>query len=99
MNPSTPQGGPGKRQRRFLEEVRRRRLRREENERDMSFWRSVGAMGTVGWSVSLPTAAGVLFGRWLDGRLESGHVFMVFFLLVGLGLGCALAWRLIAERL
>jgi len=83
----------------FLSEVRRRRERKERNARDTSFWRSVGTMGTVGWSVSLPTAVGVLFGRWLDGRLGSGDVFMVFFMLAGLGLGCLIAWRLVAEKL
>jgi len=83
----------------FVSEVQRRRERREENARDSSFWTSVGMMGTVGWSVSLPTALGALFGRWLDGRLDSAHVFMVFFMLVGLAIGSLVAWRLISERM
>lgn len=83
----------------FLSEVERRRRRKEQNAKDTSFWTSVGAMGTVGWSVSLPTALGTLLGRWLDGRLESGHVFMMFFMLVGLIVGCVIAWRMIAERM
>ena len=83
----------------FLREVRRRREQKERNEKDNTFWLSVGTMGTVGWSVSAPTAGGVLFGRWLDGRLDSGYVFMVFFMLVGLIAGCVLAWRMLSERL
>jgi len=85
---------------RFLAEVRRRRQRHEKHQRegDHSFWSSVGMMGTVGWSVSAPMAGGALLGRWLDGRLESGHVFMLFFLLVGLVLGSVVAWRLITEK-
>ena len=85
----------------FLREVRKRRERRErfEREGDSSFWGVVGTMGTVGWSVALPTALGVLLGRWLDGVLEAGHVFMVFFMLVGLGLGCFMAWRTVAEKI
>lgn len=85
----------------FLAEVTRRRERREKSERegDASFWTSVGMMGTIGWSVSVPTALGLLFGRWLDTRLESAHVFMVFFMLFGLGVGCFTAWRQIAEKL
>lgn len=83
----------------FLSELQRRRERKEENARDTSFWASVGTMGTVGWSVSLPTALGVLLGRWLDGRLGSGYVFMVFFLLVGVGAGCFIAWRMISEKM
>ena len=85
-------------QKAFLEAVKARRERRKRNAEDNSFWLSVGSMGTVGWSVSVPTALGVLFGRWLDGRLDSGHVFMVFFMLVGLGVGCTMAWRLVSER-
>ena len=72
---------------------------KEKREGDSSFWGSVGMMGTVGWSVALPLAGGVLFGRWLDGRLDSGHVYMVFFMLVGLGLGIVVAWRMIREKL
>ena len=83
----------------FLREVAKRRERRDRNASDRSFWLSVASMGTVGWTVSVPTAAGALFGRWLDGRLGAGHVFMVFFLLLGLASGCFLAWRLVSERL
>ncbi|MFO7955971.1 MAG: AtpZ/AtpI family protein [Candidatus Brocadiia bacterium] len=85
----------------FLTEVERRRRRHERNveEEDESFWSTVGMMGTVGWSVALPTAVGALLGRWLDGVLDSGHVFVVFFMLVGLGLGCFIAWRQVAEKI
>jgi len=85
----------------FVAKVRERRDLRERHERDdgRSFWPSVGAMGTVGWSIALPLSAGALFGRWLDGRLQSGHVFMFFFMLVGLGMGCTIVWRMISERL
>jgi len=84
----------------FVRSVGRRRKLHEQHLRDggRSFWQSVGAMGTVGWSSALPLAAGVLFGRWLDARLQSGHVFMVFFMFVGLGLGCGVVWRMIAEK-
>ena len=96
-----PESGIGPEKQRLLAEVERRRRRRERHERDggQSFWHSVGTMGMVGWSVALPTAVGVLLGHWLDGRLEdSGNVFMVFFMLLGLGIGCWTAWRSIAEK-
>jgi len=91
----------GKRKGAFLSAVKSRRERRERHKRegDPAFWGSVGMMGTIGWSVSIPTALGVLFGRWLDGRLDSAHVFMVFFMLVGLGLGSFTAWRMISEKI
>jgi ATP synthase protein I len=93
--------GAGKRETAFASAVKHRRdlRRRHEREGNSSFWNSVGMMGTIGWSVSLPTALGLLLGRWLDGRLDSGSVFLVFFMLVGLGVGCFTAWRLIAEKL
>jgi ATP synthase protein I len=94
-----PHSKPGKHKGAFVSEVQRRRERKEENERDKSFWISVGNMGTVGWSVSLPMVLGVLFGRWLDARLDSGRVFLLFFMLVGLTLGCILAWRMISRKI
>jgi len=84
----------------FVENVGRRRELHEQHVREggRSFWQSVGTMGTVGWSIAVPLAGGLLFGRWLDGRLDSGYVFMLFFMLLGLGLGCVVVWRMIAER-
>lgn len=85
----------------FVSAVRTRRRRHEEHVRegDQGFWSTVGMMGTVGWSVTVPTVGGVFLGRWLDGVLGSGQVFMVFFLLVGLTAGCVLAWRQVAEKM
>lgn len=89
------------RQAAFVSEVQRRRERHEQSRRegDSSFWSSVGMMGSIGWTVVVPAALGVLLGRWLDHRLDSAHVFVVFCLLVGLALGCVSAWRLISEKL
>jgi len=96
---SAREPGPDRHKKDFVSEVERRRERREEGKRDRSFWSSVGAMGMVGWSVSLPMVAGLLLGRWLDARLDSGHVFMLFFMFVGLGAGCLIAWRMVSEKL
>jgi ATP synthase protein I len=84
----------------FVESVAKRRELHEKHERDgdRSFWQSVGTMGTVGWSIAIPMTAGTLFGRWLDTRLASGHVFMFFFMLVGLSAGCTVVWRMIMEK-
>ncbi len=58
----------GARKKEFAREVRRRREQHDEHVRDgdSSFWQSVGMMGTIGWSVAVPTVLGVLLGRWLD---------------------------------
>ncbi len=91
----------GTRKEAFVKQVRRRREQHDKHVRDgdSSFWQSVGMMGTIGWSVAVPTVLGVLLGRWLDGRLDSAHVFMVFFMLVGLVTGCVTAWRMVAEKI
>ena len=96
-DPTPERDGP---QRRFLADVERRRRRHQKYKRegDASFWSSVGMMGTVGWSVAVPMAGGALLGRWIDARADSGHVFMLFFLIVGGILGCVVAWRLITEK-
>ena len=91
----------GTRKEAFAREVHRRRERHDKHLRDgdSSFWQSVGMMGTIGWSVAVPTVLGVLLGRWVDGRLDSAHVFMVFFMLAGLVTGCVTAWRMVAEKI
>ena len=84
----------------FLSEVKRRRERHEEHEREgnSSFWQSVGVMGTIGWTVSIPMVLGVFLGRWIDSRLDSDQIFTIFCLLVGLIMGCLTAWRIISEK-
>ena len=101
MGVDREQSGPGGEKGVFLSEVKKRRERRERYERegDPSFWSVVSTTGTVGWTIALPTTAGALFGRWLDGQLDAGHVFMVFCMLVGLAAGCFVAWRMVKEKL
>ena len=91
----------GTRKEAFAKQVRHRRELHDEHVRDgdSSFWQSVGMMGTIGWSVAVPTVLGVLLGRWVDGYLDSAHVFLVFFMLAGLITGCVTAWRMIAEKI
>ena len=100
MNKPDTETRSRERQDAFIGRVRQRRDLHEKHRREglRSFWNSVGTMGTVGWSVSLPMAGGALFGKWIDSRLDSGYVFMFFFLFVGLGTGCAIAWRMISEH-
>ena len=85
----------------FLSEVQRRREQHEEHQRESnaSFWQSVGVMGTIGWTVSIPMVCGLFFGRWIDNRLNSAHVFMLFCMMVGLIVGCVTAWRIVSEKL
>ena len=53
----------------------------------------LGQIGVLGWLVVLPMLAGVGLGRWLDHRLASGIFFSAPALMIGAGVGFALAWR------
>jgi len=72
-------------------QVRRRALARQRPDR---FWRGLGLMGMVGWSVAVPMLAGALLGHWLDARSTSERSWTLALLLAGLALGCwnAASW-------
>lgn len=63
-----------------------------------SFWRSLSVLGTVGWSIALPAAAGAWLGHRLDLQLESGVRFTLMFLVAGVMLGSVVAWRVVREH-
>jgi ATP synthase protein I len=66
---------------------------RARGEKDKGIWFGLGMMGTVGWSVAVPTLAGVLLGRWLDARYEGTVSWTLTLLLVGLIAGCLNAYH------
>jgi len=69
-----------------------RRLARREGSGG-TFWRSLSALGTVGWSISLPAAGGAVLGHWLDQRYATGVHCTLGLLFAGVCLGAALAWQ------
>jgi ATP synthase protein I len=69
--------------------LRRRRAR--ETQRD-SVWTWLGTFGLVGWTVIVPTLAGLAFGVFLDSRLDSSISFAITFLVLGVGVGLSMAW-------
>lgn len=69
---------------RQMEEARKRHRQ--------SPWYGLGMFGLVGWSVAVPTVAGVALGVWIDGRWP-GEVSWTLTLLVGGAiLGALNAW-------
>ena len=86
-------GGDGSK--RLPDAVRRRQRSagRAEHEREPSIAHHLAMIGSLGWLVVAPTLGGVFLGRWLDERLGTGITLTAALLLVGLLLGCVLAWQ------
>ena len=55
-------------------------------------WSAIAILGVVGWSVALPTLAGIAIGLWIDNRWPSRFSWTLMLLIGGLVLGCVNAW-------
>ena len=77
------------------EAVRRRREREERWKQDgeRSIGQNLAMIGALGWIVVVPTLLGVFIGRWLDRHLASGIFWTLGLLVLGLAIGCWLAWK------
>lgn len=82
----------------FVREIRRQAELARAG-RDMTFWQGLGLVGAVGWMVSLPAVFGALLGRWLDAQFSTGIFWTLSFLVLGLAIGCASAWRHVRREL
>jgi ATP synthase protein I len=76
--------------------ARRKLEARGDNPRDV--WSGLGMMGLIGWSVVVPTLLGAALGHWLDGHYPGGHSWTLALLVAGLAIGCANAWRWVANE-
>ncbi len=74
------------------------RKRRARRRRDRGALFGLGTFGLVGWSVSLPTVAGLALGIWLDGRVDGTFSWTLALLMAGICLGCANAWYWISQE-
>jgi ATP synthase protein I len=79
---------------RLDEAVRKRRERRAtwRREGERSLGQNLAMIGALGWTIVSPILIGVLGGHWLDHHLGSGVFWTLSLLVVGLALGCKLAW-------
>ncbi len=73
-----------------LHRERRDRWRREG---ERSIGRNLAMIGSLGWTIVIPTLLGIFAGRWLDRTFASGVFWTLGLLVVGLAVGCALAWN------
>ena len=73
----------------------RRRHARGQTEGRESIGRNLAMIGALGWMIVTPTLLGVFAGRWLDRHLpmQSAIFWTLGLMLVGLAIGCRLAWK------
>ncbi len=55
-------------------------------------------MGLIGWSVVVPTLLGAALGIWLDNRRPGTHSWTLMLLIIGLVIGCSIAWQWVAKQ-
>ncbi len=79
-----------KNRREFTEKVGGKEARKikARREKDRSIWFGLGTMGTIGWSVAIPTLIGVALGIWIDDNYPGRVSWTLTFLFLGLVLGC-----------
>jgi ATP synthase protein I len=68
---------------------RRARARREGRR---AAWFGLGMFGMVGWSIAIPTLAGVALGLWLDEVAPQDFSWTLALLLAGVVVGVMIAW-------
>jgi ATP synthase protein I len=73
--------------------TRRERRARWEREGERSIGENLAMIGALGWTIVVPTLLGLFAGRWLDRSFASGVFWTLGLLVLGLALGCWLAWR------
>lgn len=66
---------------------------RWQREGERSLGQNLAMIGTLGWTIVLPTLLGIFAGRWLDHRFASGIFWTLGLLVAGLALGCSFAWK------
>jgi ATP synthase protein I len=54
--------------------------------------------GLVGWSVTIPTLAGIALGAWLDHRYPGQVSWTLTFLVIGVAVGCLNAWYWVQQE-
>jgi len=73
--------------------MRQARRARWQREGERSMGQNLAMIGALGWTIVLPTLAGIFVGRWLDRYFNMGIFWTLGLLVAGLALGCTLAWK------
>ena len=79
-------------------EQQAKRKMKARKEKHHSVWFGLGTFGLIGWSIVIPTVAGIALGLWIDKHWPSHVSWTLTMLLVGVALGCFNAWRWIGKE-
>lgn len=79
-------------------QLREERTVEWERTGERSLWQNLSMIGALGWLIVTPTLLGVLIGRWLDNSFDSGIFFTGAFIVLGISIGCYLAWQRISKE-
>jgi ATP synthase protein I len=78
-------------------EKERRKLKASREEK-RSAWFGLSVVGMVGWTVAVPTLLGTTLGIWLDKKYPQTFSWTLTFLVIGLLIGCLLAWQWVEKE-
>lgn len=92
--------GAERHEREMTETVSRKAERRvnAQRKKEHSIWFGMGMFGLVGWTIAIPTVAGLALGLWIDKRWPSRFSWTLMCLVAGVAAGCLMAWRWIKEE-
>ena len=63
-----------------------------------SEWTGFGTFGMIGWSVAVPAVLGTAIGLWLDENYPQSISWTLTLLVLGLFIGCLIAWQWVAKE-
>ncbi len=73
--------------------TRQERRARWQREGERTIGQNFAMIGALGWTIVAPTLVGIFVGRWLDRQFAMGIFWTLGLLVLGLAVGCALAWN------
>jgi len=78
--------------------IREKRKIKARDQDSGGAWFGLGMFGMVGWSVAIPTVAGIFLGVWIDVTWPSSYSWTLMLLFAGLVVGCYNAWYWIQKE-
>jgi len=80
-----------------IDEKEKRKLKALNNH-NQSVWSGLGMFGMVGWSVVVPALLGAALGIRLDKNYHQSFSWTLTCLILGLVIGCIIAWNWVAKE-